>query len=232
MPITKLLTGAVWAILALLFIACEKSTTPAPSTGQIAGFVTNSLANEIAVYPAYIFKGEKLVAVTDEKGEFSLTALEAGRYDLICSALAYADTMVQVNVIGCKTTELLVAMRPDSTTGRVYVEFQDNSLFREELKTNPTMANWDAHQVFDGVTGATLQSKTLRRELPYRYVFLGDSLLAVSDDFGQAWCEIQCGTYPLRGACEGYADTTAVIKILPDARVYLTFFMREVTPGQ
>jgi hypothetical protein len=66
---------------------------------------------------------------------------------------------------------------------------------------------------------------TLEYEVPERQVFLGDSLLTVSDGFGQYWFELQSGTYWIRGSCEGYKDVSQVVRVLPDSKTYYNFFL-------
>ena len=165
MSITKFLTKILAALLVLSLIHCDKPTEPKPTIGQVAGLVTSRLSTDVKIHPAYIFMADSLVATTDANGEFTLADLDAGRYDFKCSALNYRDSSAMVIVTGGKTSQLLFALPPDSSVGRVYVEFQDNTLFQQALQDNPDMAGWNAEELFDGVTGATLQSKTLRREL-------------------------------------------------------------------
>ena len=56
-------------------------------------------------------------------------------------------------------------------------------------------------------------------------VFIGDSLLSYADVYGQYWFEIQCGTYPMTGKSAGFSSETKVIKVLPDVKVYLNFYL-------
>jgi hypothetical protein len=184
------------------------------------------MVGENFISPAYIFSRDSLVATTDKNGSFQLLSLEPGNYFFTCSAINFRDTTMQVNVIGSQTTNLVFELMPDSSTGRVYGEFQDGTFFQEMLQKNPELTSWSEKELFEGVTGATLQSKTLKRELPYRNVFLGDSLLAVSDDFGQFWFEVQSGTYPIKGTCEGYHEKIEIFQVLPNERTYITFVLK------
>lgn len=228
----KFLIPVIIMLTIFLVLRCEKTVEPVETSGDIAGIVRSRAADAAAIYPAFIFAGDSLITSTTKNGEFTLSSLHEGYYEYTCSALSFRDTTLQVHVIGGKTTTVVFAMTPDSSTGRVYAEFQDNTLFQEALMTDSSLAEWSEKELFDGVTGATLQSKTLRMQLPDRKIFLADSLIAISDDFGQCWFELQCGTYPLRGECEGYEDGTKVVRITPDERVYTTFLMVRKADGQ
>jgi hypothetical protein len=213
-------------LFSLIFLLdCEQSSEPKETTGHISGVVQSAGENNAPIHPSFIFSNDSLVCTTDSNGEFTISPLNEGRYSFTCSALGYRDTTLQINVVGGQTAKPVLLMTPDVSTGRVYAEFQDNFLFRQELQTDSSMAAWNAQELFDGVTGATLQSKTLRMELPSRQIFIGDSLISITDDFAQAWFDVQAGTYPLRGACEGYVDSTQVVRIVQDERVYVTFFL-------
>jgi hypothetical protein len=212
----------------LVVITCDKNPSePKPTIGTIQGNVKSILpGNSTAIHPAYIIVEDRLLATTDENGNYVIASIEEGTYQLTCSALNYRDSTEQVSVLGGKTINHDFYLTPDSSIGRVYGEFQDVTLFNQRLQADPSLAQWDAKKIFDAATGATVQAKTFGYEIPNRKVFLGDSLLAISDVWGQYWFKIQCGTYPITGSCEGYYDSTQVIKVLPDARSYVNFFLR------
>ena len=217
------------SLLITILICCDSSTEPESTTGDILGIV-QSVANKQAIHPAYMFKQDSLVCTTTENGDFVLSQLERGKYTLTCSALGFRDTTVTVNVPGGDPLPLLILLAPDSQTGRVYAEFQEGVLFQNQLEQDSTLSHWNDQEMWQGVTGATLQSKTLRRDLPPRQVFLGDSLVAVTDDFGQCWFELQRGTYPFTATCDGYADTTRVLKIRGNERTYAIFVLDPALP--
>lgn len=98
-------------------------------------------------------------------------------------------------------------------------------MYQQRVLEDSTLAEWDAQQMWDGVTGATLQSKFLKRESPPRQIWLGDSLLALTDDFGQCWFELQCGTYPITATLEGYCDTTQTVHVRPDEPTDMILFL-------
>jgi hypothetical protein len=210
--------------LLLFLMRCSTSTGPAPTTGSIKGVVKIDLPSNKAAF-AYLFIGDSLMAATDQLGNYSIPVLPEGSYSLICSASACHDTAEQVLIFAGQTTLHDFFLTPDSSTGRVYGEFHDTALFAQSLATHPGMINWSGKEIFEGVTGATIQSKTLQRQAPERRVFCGDSLLAVSDDFGQYWLEMPSGACLLKGACEGYGEAAKVVRVLPNDRVYVNFFL-------
>lgn len=203
---------------------CSTSTEPKATTGAVKG-VVKAISPEAAVYPAYLFIGDSLYATTDPSGNYTIPALPEGDILLICSASAYHDAAESALIVAGQTITHDFFLTPDSSTGRVYGEFHDTALFARSLETQPEMITWDAKEIFEGVTGATIQSKTLRRQAPERQIFCGDSLLAVSDDFGQFWLEMPSGACELKGVCEGYGEVTKIVRVLPDARVYINFFL-------
>jgi hypothetical protein len=221
--------------LLLFFITCNRSTEPKETLGSITGKVMNGQAMGMpAIHPAFIFHGDSLWATTDNSGEYSITAVTEGNYILLCSAINYRDTTIQVQVRGGSTVTCNFNLTPDSSYGWIRGEFQDLVLFNDSLLTHPAMANWDAQQIWQGTTGATMIGKFLQYNVPDRQVYLGDSLLTKTDDWALYSLKIQCGTYQFTGSCEGYYDANEVVKILPGTvltAIYVNFFlMRKPTP--
>jgi hypothetical protein len=200
---------------------------PKETKGRISGSVKSGTS---AVHRAYVFDGDTLLAVTDDGGHYLVPSIGEGDHELTCSAVNYADTTRRILIIGGQTAVCDFLMTPDSSTGKVYGEFQDLNVFNDSLKTNPALKEWDPKRIYDAATGATLQIKTYGYDLPDRRVFLGDSLVAFADAWGQYAFKIQCGTYPLRGSCEGYEDAVLTIKVLPDVRNYANFFLKRKNP--
>ncbi len=212
-------------ILFLILLSClrNNSIEPRETKGTIQGTVKS--INNTVIHRAYLFSQDSLLADTNEQGIYVIAAVEEGLLDLTCSALNYRDTTVQVQVKGGKIATVDFVLAPDSTIGRVYGEFQDLNIFSDSLQSNPGMADWDAKYIFDAVTGATIQYKTFHYEIPERRVFLGDSLLVTADAWGQYWFKIQSGTYRITGSCDGYYDVARIIRVLPNSRNYINFFL-------
>jgi len=176
---------------------------------------------------AYIFLDDSLYGKTDEKGIFVNNSVKSGNYTLTCSAINFRDTTLQIILIGGKKAQFDFNLLPDSTKGKVFGEFQDMTLFREKSIVKPEITTWDEHKVYDATTGATICYKSLPDNLPIpeRSVSIEDSLITVSDGFGQYYFQIQCGTYVITGACDGYTSVSRVIKVLPDSKVYANFYL-------
>jgi len=201
---------------------CHTSTEPYESSGTVSGTVRTEAGT--GLHPAYLSSGSIFLAVTDEAGHYSFT-VKTGQTDLTCSALNFGDTTVQVLVTRNGKSTVDFTLLSHTAVGRVYGEFQDQTLFSAAMKSNPAMADWDAKMVYDASTGATIQYKTLGYEVYDRQVFLGDSLLATSDAWGQYFFRLPVGTYPLTAACAGYDSLTVMARILPEARNFFDFFL-------
>jgi hypothetical protein len=110
--------------------------------------------------------------------------------------------------------------------GLVYGEFEDAGLFRRELGKRPEMASWTAKEIFDGLSGATIQYKTYNRKVAERFVLVDGEIAAQADGFGQFWIELPPGAYTLTGTCKGFKDAEATIDIRPGTKHYLNFFLK------
>ena len=209
-----------------LWVACENATEPKVRTGSVQGTVRGvSTGGGAAIHSASIFWEDSLLATTDVSGAYAVSSLSEGTYPLTCSAFGYRDSTMQVRIEGGKTAVLNFYLAPDLTTGWVFGEFQDQTLFEDSLKTNPSMADWGAKTIYDAATGATIQYKTFDHEVPERRVTLGDSVLAIADAWGQYVIKIRTGVYRITGSCEGYESVTRTVTVEPDGRHYMNFFL-------
>jgi len=190
-------------------------------TGTLTGVIRSG---EIGLQ-GFLFWEDSLLTTTGSDGTFLLEKMKPGHYSLTASALGYGDTTQTINVVSAETTTVVFNLRPDSRKGQVLGEFQDGAFFRQMSLQNSDLQKWSEKEIFEGGTGATLQAKTFGPELPDRKVFLGDSLLGFADAWGQYAITIPWGTYPLTGTCEGYQSQTRVVKVVPNGRVYLNFYL-------
>lgn len=212
----------------LLFVglACERrhATESREMSIMIQGTVRNSQG--LGIFPAYLIAQGRLLTKTNTQGEYTFTLFtKESSLTLLCSALNYRDTTAEITIHGDQPIQLDFVLTSDSTLGKVYGEFQDYGLFTQAIEADPSLKNWGAKEIFDAATGATMQFKTFGYPIPPQEVYLEDRLLATSDAWGQFYFRLQCGTYPLRGRCEGYQDTTQIVKILPDSPNYVIFFL-------
>jgi hypothetical protein len=211
--------------ISFAYLSCDNTTEPKETLGAITGSVQDISQNDSPIHPAYLFWNDSLLTTTDESGEFTIAELEEGSYQIVCSALNFLDTTEQVSVKAGKTTHHKFYLTPSLVSGRVFGEFEDMTLYNEILAADTSKLGWSDLEVYQSGTGATLQSKTLGYEVPDRKVWLGDSLLAKADNWGQYSFKLQCGTYPITATCEGYNNIDTVITVIPDERIYLNFFM-------
>jgi hypothetical protein len=232
-PMRKDMLTALFSRLGLSFLAvvcvwtaCENATEPRTRTGSVRGTVRSlSAGNGAVIGSASIFHEDSLLATSDAAGAYAVSSLSEGTYRLTCSASGYRDSTMQVMVEGGKTAVVNFFLTPDLSTGWVFGEFEDRALYEDSLKTNPSMADWDAKTVYDAATGATIQFKTFQHEVAERRVMLGDSLLDVADGWGQYNFKIRTGTYSLTGSCDGYESVTQTVIVEPNGRHYVNFFL-------
>jgi hypothetical protein len=209
-------------IVLLLFsmISCEDTETQHPSVGIFSGKVTS--VSGLPVYPIYIIEGDSLLSAVSKNNQFSIV-LEEGEHKIIFSAIGYADTIFLVQINGDIQAE--IQLKENKQTGRIYGELQDLNLFQQKVAGNKELATWSDKQIVDGVTGATIMEDNSSTNFEQAQLFIGDSLMGYADVYGQYWIQIQCGTYPLTAKSVGFLSETKLIKVLPDAKVYLNFFL-------
>lgn len=217
---------AVFLVLTAVVLSCKKSTEPEITTGSLQGIVRSLAQEGSAVIPsASIFKNGTLLAESNESGKYTVTDMEAGSHNLTCSALNYRDTTVQVLIEKGKTVVQDFYLKPQTATGRITGEFQDLHLFDSLKVADPALAGWNDQEVYDGVTGATLQAKTLGFDVPDRTVSIGDSIWAYTDGWAQFRIILPAGTHILTGSCDGYQSVTRTVTVEADTRHYVNFLL-------
>lgn len=209
-----------------LFMGCRDKHEPEPATGQLQ-ITIKEQQNSNSGIRAYLFLNDSLCGKTDVHGIYENNSVKTGKYTLTCSAINFRDTTLSITITGGEATKLHFYLLPDSSVGTVYGEFQDLLLFNQKAANKPQMKTWDEQEIYDAVTGATMYKIAYPDPFPPRTVSLDDSIIAVSDGFAQYWFTIQSGTYLITGACYGYADTTRIIKVLPQSENYINFFLRK-----
>lgn len=108
---------------------------------------------------------------------------------------------------------------------KIYGEFQDMEQYKASLEGNPALKDWTDKQLFDGLSGATMQFKTFGIDLPPCIVLHGEEILGYADGFGQFWISLAPGTYTLTGRCEGYKDTEIELTVQAGEKYYINFIM-------
>ena len=183
------------------------------------------MLDDETIHPAFLILGDELLTITDESGTYEITSLDPGIYTLVCSAIDYGDKTIQVELEAGNVVSNDFLLSPYYSKGSVYGELHDQTLYNERLIDNPSMADWNGKELFDGVSGATIQTMTFGFDLPASEIYIGDSLFSVTDGFGQYWFDIQSGTYPLRVSSIGYKDSVKIVKVDPDTSFFANFIL-------
>ncbi len=119
------------------------------------------------------------------------------------------------------------ATEPTGSAGKVYGEFQDRALFERFVAGHPEMKGWSERAVWDGLSGATIQAKTMGRPVPARLVLLGNRVIAAADGFGQFWVSLPPGRYVLTGRCAGYEDAEVEVEVTAVSATYANFYLKK-----
>lgn len=204
-----------------VLIGCEEETVVTTETA-LKGTVKN-IQDEF-IYPAYLILDDTLLTTTDVNGEFEILSLESGSYSLLFSSINYADKNITIDVEEGQITNTDIILTEDESVGWLVGEFQDKSLYEENVTLNPLKKDWSAREIMDGVSGATIQTWKLAG-VPESEIYLGDNFIHTVDEYGQFGVEIQSGTYPFTATCLGFEDTTLLIKVEPDSDVYTNFIL-------
>ncbi|MCK5691453.1 MAG: carboxypeptidase-like regulatory domain-containing protein [Bacteroidales bacterium] len=207
----------------MLFAGCTEKIE-STETGM-KGSVKN-ITQDALIHPAYIIQGQELLATTDEDGNYEISSLEEGVYSLVCSALNYGDQSLQLAIEEGVIVDQDFLLTPDEQSGTLYGELHDQVLYDEQLISNPGMADWTGKELFDGVSGATIQKKSFP-DLPPGDIYIGDSLFFSTDEYGQYWGDIQHGTYPIRVTLSEYPDSMQILRIVPDSSAFANFILTE-----
>ena len=212
---------SVFFIIAILtgFNTCKN-----PISSRKGGTFTGTISNITDNVTVYIIMNDSLISSSNQSNNFSVD-LAYGEHELIFSAIGYLNENVTVDINGDK--KMNIQLTENSATGRIYGEFQDKTVLEQKISQNSEIANWTEKQICDGVTGATIMEDNYDEEFQQPQLFIGDSLIKYADVYGQYWIEVQCGTYPLTGKCEGFSNKTEIIKVLPDSREYLNFYITQ-----
>jgi hypothetical protein len=224
--ISKPIYKGVVFILVLVLIGCKDKDNPVLTNANLHITIKSKAGNN-PISKAFIFLNDSLYGKTDSKGIYSLDSISPGIYTLTCSVINFRDTTLEINITAGNTTQLNFSLVADTSFGKVFGEFQDVAIFEQKSIDKPVIKTWDELQIYDGVTGATMYKIGYPDPIPPRTVSLGDSIISVSDGFGQYYLKIQCGTYLITGACEGYTSSSKIIKVLKDSKTYANFYLEK-----
>ena len=224
---TKLITKAGIFIFASLLICCKDKENPVLTTTSLHISIRSKAGNN-PIGKAFIFLNDSLYGKTDSKGIYVLDSISPGSYSLTCSVINFRDTTLEIHITSGNTTQLNFSLVKDTSFGKVFGEFQDVALFEQKAIDKPVIKTWDEKQVYDWTTGATMYKISYPNPfITPRTVSLEDSIISVSDGFGQYYLKIQCGTYLITGACDGYTSSSKIIKVRKDAYTYANFYLEK-----
>jgi hypothetical protein len=223
---SNLITKAGIFIFASFLICCKDKENPVLTAANLHISIRSKAGNN-PIGKAFIFLNDSLYGETDSKGLFALDSISPRSYSLTCSVINFRDTTLQIVIATGKATQLYFSLSADTSYGKVFGEFQDIAIFRQKAVNRPELNTWDEQEVYDGITGATIYKIGYPDPIPARTVSLEDSVITVADAFGQYYMKMQCGTYLITGACEGYKSYSKIIKVLKDTKTYMNFYLEK-----
>ncbi len=206
----------------LWFNACEEEN----KTWTLLVGSVQSMEGHKEVHSFFLILGDELLATSND-GSFEIDSLEAGSYSILCSSLGFRDTLIQIEVSEGVVTVCDIFLTEDYSRGWVYGELHDSEQYHGRLSLDPSMEDWTGKELFDGVSGATIQTMTFGYDLPPAEIYIEDSLLTLTDGFGQYWIDIQSGTYPIRVSMPGWDEDTKVIRVEPDSTAFCNFILAQ-----
>ncbi len=220
----KNINCTLYLILIAALSICSSCEEENSDETVLLGTIKSKLDDQ-PIFPAYLILGSELLATSDGSGVYEITSLEPGEYTLVCSAINFEDETLVIEIEEGKIISNDFLMSPGNSLGSVYGELHDQGLYDAQLMVDPSMAAWTDQELYDGVSGATIQTMTFGHDLPSSEVYIGDSLFSLTDGFGQYWFDVQAGTYPLRISSPGYRDTMQIIKVGSDTEVIGNFIL-------
>ena len=113
---------------------------------------------------------------------------------------------------------------------KVYGEIQVGPLLRSSIAQNPEIGSWNAESLWDGTTGATLQTKTLGEDLGDATLWLDGQIVAYADSWGQFWFKIQPGQYTITTRCQWYVDCVQKITVPAVPKHWISVVIEPVKP--
>jgi len=125
------------SLLSFLFVLIFglAASSWAVQKGRITGRVVRQDNGKPVPYANIIVAGTPFGAAADERGHFLIPSLEAGRYELICSAVGYRTAKLQVKVLSGQTTQVRFRLVP--TPVQIQQLVVTASRFRQALQDVP-----------------------------------------------------------------------------------------------
>lgn len=219
----KMNSGQICLLFLLIAIfSCDNPTSPVNVKAIFSGEIKNAAKGE-PVSPVYIFESDSLISTVDQNNHYSIE-LDYGEHEITFSALGFLDNVVPIKINGNIQKE--IKLTENSASGRIYGEFQNLVIFQQKIAEFNNLKNWTEKEIMDGMTGATIQGDYSDPNFEQAQLFIGDSLMGYADVWGQYWMKVQCGTYPLTGKSKGFLSKTRIVKVLPESKIYINFYLK------
>ena len=116
----------------LLFSIFFTSSIIAQNTGIVRGFVYDGKSGESVIFTNVIIEGTTTGATTDENGYFSITNAPTGKHSIICTALGYDTSRVNVEIKKGKMINIKLILNQSS----VELNEFEISAAKQEQKTS------------------------------------------------------------------------------------------------
>ncbi len=131
---TALLKNFIVLCSALLVIALPMD---AGQTGKISGKVTDAKTNEPLVGATLMIQGTKLGAATDFDGDYYISNLTPGTYNVVVSILGYQNTVVKNVIVKIDlTTDVNVKLNSTEVIGQEVVIQAERPLVQKDLTSS------------------------------------------------------------------------------------------------
>lgn len=157
-----------------------------------------------------VYRGPAAAAATPASDNASVDAVSAASEDHEDAAATQAEAASPADL---------------AKMGQVYGEFEDAQLFASALKKKPAMKSWSDEKLFDALSGATIQVKTLGPGTARGEIWQGSTRIAVADGWGQFWFALEPGTWKLVARCEGYEDQPFEIRLEAGSSQYRNVYL-------
>jgi hypothetical protein len=102
---------------------------------------------------------------------------------------------------------------------RTYTDYTLSGSVKNSLNDAPIFPAYIIYdqQLIASTSEGELHDQVLYQELFDVYpasIYIGDSLFAETDDYGQYWFEVQIGTYPITVVSEGWKDSLQIKEVV------------------
>lgn len=106
-----------FAFIVALFVQPVSALTDEPAVpGKLVGVIKDAETGELLAYAYIHIDGLNRTATSNREGQFSLSNIPAGSYNLLIHRLSYGNRAVSFEIRSGETTELVIEMQPSILT--------------------------------------------------------------------------------------------------------------------